>query len=99
MSHSRDCVIGEIAALSAVGCRDAHPRARAAVDWHETLGLTQKSIAVDNKLAQARQDDSDAAYLHQAGKLALLGGDLGAGSGILKAVGSALPFAMMVAAA
>jgi hypothetical protein len=50
-------------------------------------------------LAQARQDDSDAAYLHQAGKLALLGGDLGAGSGILKAVGSALPFAMMVAAA
>jgi hypothetical protein len=78
-SHSRDYVVGEVAALLAVGRRDAHPRTRAAVDWHETLGLTQKSISVDNIIAQSNQEASDAAYLRQAGSQALKKGCLNLG--------------------
>jgi hypothetical protein len=66
------------------------PRAPAAVDWHETLGLTQKSIAVDNILAQSRQEDAEAAYLRQAGKSALLSGEISAGAGLLGGIGQGL---------
>jgi hypothetical protein len=37
------------------------------------LGLTKKSIDVDNIVAQSQQKDSDAAYLRSASKYTLLG--------------------------
>jgi hypothetical protein len=91
--------LGTIDAMRAAAHTDpTSPTGAAVRDTVEQTGLTQKSIAVDNKLAQARQDDSDAAYLHQAGKYALLGGELGAASGLLKSAGQALPFAMLALA-
>jgi hypothetical protein len=91
--------LGTIDAMRAAAHTDpTSPTGAAVRDTQEQIGLTQKSIAVDNKLAQARQDDSDAAYLHQAGKYALLGGELGAASGLLKSAGQALPFAMLALA-
>jgi hypothetical protein len=66
------------------------PTGAAVRDYHEQVGLTQKSIAVDNVLAQARQEADEAAYLRQAGKTALLSGYIGAGADILKGIGAGL---------
>jgi hypothetical protein len=83
--------LGNIDAVRAAAHTDpTSPTGAAIRDWNETLGLTKKSIDVDNIIAQSRQEDSDAAYLRSASKYALLGGELAAGSDILKAVGPAL---------
>jgi hypothetical protein len=50
------------------------PTGVAVRDWHETLGLTQKTISVDNIIAQSNQEASDAAYLRSAAKTSLLSG-------------------------
>jgi hypothetical protein len=65
-------------------------RAPTISDWSESLGLTNKTIAIDNIVAQSRQEESDAAYSRSASKYALFGGDLSAGADILKAAGPAL---------
>jgi hypothetical protein len=59
-------------------------------DYHESIGLSQKAIAVDQITAQARQEESEAAYLRGAAKSALFSGDLAAGADVLKAVGQGL---------
>ena len=59
------------------------PTGAAIRDWHEQLGLTQKSIALDNILSQSRQEESEALYLRSAAKTALLAGDISAGAGLL----------------
>jgi hypothetical protein len=46
------------------------PTSAAVRDLNETLGLTQKSIAVDQIMAQSAQEESDAAYLRSAAKTA-----------------------------
>jgi hypothetical protein len=66
------------------------PTGAAIRDWNETLGLTKKSIDVDNIMAQSQQEDSDAAFLRSSAKTALLGGEISAGADILKAAGPAL---------
>ncbi len=63
---------------------------KATVETHENLGLTQKSIAVDNILAQSGQQEAEALYLRSAGKGALLSGYISAGAGLLGAVGQSL---------
>jgi hypothetical protein len=47
-------------------------------------------IAVDNILAQSRQQEAEAAYLRSAGKSALLSGYIRAGADLLGAVGQGL---------
>ena len=66
------------------------PTGAAIRDWSETLGLTNKRIAVDNILAQSRQEQADAAYLRSAGKTALLGGKLGASASLLTSISKAM---------
>jgi hypothetical protein len=84
--------LGNIDAVRAAAHADpTSPTGAAIRDWNETLGLTEKSISVDNVLAQSRQQDSDAAYLRQAGKTALMSGYISAGSDILKGIGQAAP--------
>ena len=60
-------------------------------DWNEQLGLTNKTIAIDNIMAQTEQEDAEAKYLRQAGKQALLLGYIGAGADILKGIAGAIP--------
>jgi hypothetical protein len=59
-------------------------------DWTETLGNTKKAIDVDQLMQQSRQEETDAAYLRQAGKTALLSGYISAGSDVLKSLAPAL---------
>jgi hypothetical protein len=66
------------------------PMAAAYRDQQEDLGLTKKSIDVDNIMQQARQDDSDAAYLRSSAKYSLLGGDVAMGSDVLSALSKAM---------
>lgn len=79
--------LGNIDAVRAAAHTDpTSPTGAAIRDWNETLGLTKKSIDVDNIMAQSQQEDSDAAYLRSASKYALLGGELAAGSDIIGAL-------------
>jgi hypothetical protein len=55
-----------------------------------TMRLTQKSISVDNIIAQSNQEASDAAYMRSAAKTGLLSGYIGAGAGLLGGVGQGL---------
>lgn len=83
--------LGNIDAMRAARHTDPNSPTGAAISGtHEQLGLAQKSIAVDNILAQSRQQESEAAYLRSAGKSALLSGYLGAGATLLKGIGGAL---------
>lgn len=73
----------------------ADPHAAAPRDWPtasdaENVGLTQKSIAVDQIMAQSSQDQSDAAYLRTAAKSALLAGEVGAGASLFGSVAQGL---------
>jgi hypothetical protein len=64
--------LGNVDAIRAAAHTDpTSPTGAAVRDWHEQLGLTRKAIDVDNIIAQANQEASDAAYLRQAGKFAL----------------------------
>jgi hypothetical protein len=83
--------LGNIDAVRAAAHADpTSPTGAAIRDWNEQLGLTKKSIDVNNIMAQSQQEESDAAYLRSASKFALLGGELSAGADILKAAGPAL---------
>jgi hypothetical protein len=82
--------LGNIDAVRAAAHEDpTSPTGAAVQDWTEQLGLTKKSIDVDNIMAQSQQDEADAAYMRSASKYALLGGDLTAGADILGAIGKA----------
>lgn len=73
--------LGNIDAVRAAAHVDpTSPTGAAIRDLHESLGLTQKSIAVDRIMAQSAQETSDAAYLRSVSKYALLGGELSAGA-------------------
>lgn len=90
--HSRKLSVdlGNIDAIRAARHSNPNSPTGASIsDTHEQLGLTQKSIAVDNILAQSRQQESEAAYLRTAGKSALLSGYIGAGASLFKGLGAA----------
>jgi hypothetical protein len=77
------------------------PTGAAVRGYAEAVGTEDKNIRVDSLTAQAKQNESDAAYLRYAGNQALLSGNLGATSalmsgditaadGILKGIGGGL---------
>jgi hypothetical protein len=67
------------------------PTGVAVRDYVEQTATEKKNIQVDSITAQAQEDEANAAYLRQASKSALLGGELGAAGDILKGIGPALP--------
>jgi hypothetical protein len=90
-SEQLAATLGHIDAVRAAAHGDpTSPMAAAYRGQQEQLGLTKKAIDVDNILAQARQDDSDAAYLRSASKYALLGGDVAMGADVIKGLSSAM---------
>jgi hypothetical protein len=83
--------LGNIDAVRAAAHTDpSSPTSAAVRDLNETLGTTNKTIAVDNIMAQSAQEGSDAAYLRSASKYALLAGGLGAGATLLGGIGQGL---------
>lgn len=84
--------LGNIDAIRAAShTSPTSPTGAAIRDTAENIGLTQKSIAVDQIMAQSRKDQDEAAYLRSASKYALFGGELSAGADILGSLGKAIP--------
>jgi hypothetical protein len=84
--------LGNIDAMRAASHGDpTSPTAAAYRNQQEQLGLSQKAIAVDQILAQSRQEENEAAYLRSAGKSALMSGYIGAGADFLGAAAKAIP--------
>jgi hypothetical protein len=99
LSQRLQTALGNIDSMrAAAGGSPLSPTGNAVRDTQENIGLSQKAIAVDKYNAQAQQDQSDAAYMQTAGKYALMGGELGAAGGLLKAASSAAPFALALLA-
>lgn len=66
---------------------DPHSPTGTAVDaWNTILNERQRSIAQLNIQNQVKEDESSAEYLHEAGRSAMLGGEIGAGISIASAV-------------
>src|ERR1700722_9766788 len=83
--------LGQIDAIGTAAKTDpTSPTGAAVRDYTEQTATEQKNIKVDSITAQAQEDEDNAAYLRQASKTALLGGDLGAAGDILKGIGPAL---------
>jgi hypothetical protein len=84
--------LGNIDAVRAAARTDpTSPTGVAVRDYVEQTATERKNIQVDSIMAQAQEDEANAAYLRDASKKALLGGELGAAGDILKGIGPALP--------
>jgi hypothetical protein len=92
LTRNLTITLGNLDSIRAAARTDpTSPTGAAVRDYTEQTATTQKNIQVDSITAQAQEDEDNAAYLRQASKTALLGGDLGAAGDILKGIGPALP--------
>ena len=66
------------------------PTGQAVRDYQEMIGTRQKTITVDNILAQTQQNEADAAFYRNAASSALLSGNISAGAAILKGFAPAI---------
>jgi hypothetical protein len=90
MSAKLAQTLGNIDAVRAASHSDiTSPTAAAYRNQQEQLGLSQKAIAVDQILAQSRQEEDEAAYLRRAGKFALTQGYISAGADVLSGAAKA----------
>ena len=90
MTQKLNQTLGNIDVIRAAAHDDpTSPTGVAYRDYQEMIGATQKTITVQNILAQSQQQESDAAYLRSAGNSALLAGVIGAGGTFLGSVGTA----------
>ena len=79
MTQKLNMTLGNIDAIRAASHTDpTSPTGAAFRDAQEDIGITQKTITVDNILAQSRKQEAEAAYLRVAGANALLAGKVGA---------------------
>lgn len=86
MTENLNIQLGNIDATRAAMHDDpTSPTGAAVRDYASRVGLRARTIAVENILSQAEQDEADAAYLRQAGKFANKMGQLGAVAALLKA--------------
>jgi hypothetical protein len=84
--------LGNIDVVRAAARTDpTSPTGAAYRDFEEALGERRRGIAVGNINAQVLQDEADASYMRRAGTYALLGGALGAGGDLTKALGPSKP--------
>lgn len=92
MTRNLAITLGNIDAVRAAAKTDpTSPTGAAVRDYTEQVGTEQKNIKVDSIMAQAQEDEANAAYLRKASSDALLGGELGAGGAVLKGIAGALP--------
>lgn len=87
MSRKLSMDLGNIDAIRAAAHTDpTSPTGTAIRDNAENIGLSQKSIAVDQIMAQSRQEQDEAAYLRSASKAALFSGKIDAASDVISAL-------------
>jgi hypothetical protein len=84
--------LGNVDAVRAAAHDDpTSPTGVAVRDYAERVGLRNISIQQESDLAQSEQDEADAAYLRQSGKVALLQGNVSAMADIAGAFAKAIP--------
>ena len=87
MTRQLNQTLGNIDAVRAAANADPNsPTGAAFRENQETIGDTQRGIAVSSILAQANQDRNDAAYYRSAASSALFAGGIGAAAGIAKGI-------------
>lgn len=91
MTNNLNITLGHIDAVRAAAKTDpTSPTGAAVRDYAEQVGTEEKGTTVSNIMEQATTDEENAAYLRSASSDALLSGDLGAVSSLLKGSGGAL---------
>jgi hypothetical protein len=86
MTRNLSITLGNIDAVRAAARNDpTSPTGAAVRDYADQVGTNDKNIKVDSIMAQAGQDEAQAAYMRSASSSALLGGGLKAGGDILSA--------------
>jgi hypothetical protein len=84
--------LGQLDSIRAAAKTDpTSPTGVAVRDYTEQVDTENKNIKVDSIMAQAQEDEANAAYLRKASSDALLGGELGAGGAVAKGIAGALP--------
>lgn len=92
LTRNQAISLGQLDSIRAAARTDpTSPTGAAVRDYVEQTGTERKNIQVDSITAQAQEDEDNAAYLRQASKTALLGGDMAAGGDVLKGIAGALP--------
>lgn len=87
MTRNLNTTLGSIDAVRAAANADpSSPTGAAYRDNQESIGNTNRSIAVDSLTAQATQDRNDAAYYQSSASNALFASGIGAVAGVAKAV-------------
>lgn len=86
MTRNLSITLGNIDAVRAAARNDpTSPTGAAVRDYAEDFGTNQKNIKVDSIMAQAQQDEAQAAYMRSASSTALLGGAIKGGGDLLTA--------------
>jgi hypothetical protein len=84
MTRNLSITLGNIDAVRAAARSDpTSPTGAAVRDYADTVGTNDKNIKVDSIMAQAQQDEAQAAYERSASSSALLAGGLKAGADLL----------------
>lgn len=99
MTRNLTMTLGNIDAVRAAARTDpTSPTGAAVRDFTEQTLTEQKNTKVDSIMAQAQEDEADAAYLRSASSNALLGAGLKMGSDLASALGplAGLPTAAVV---
>ncbi len=92
LTRNLNMTLGNIDAVRAAAHTDpTSPTGGAVRNQIESVGTEKKDIQVDSIMAQSQEDEANAAYLRKASGQALLGGELGAGAGVLKGIAGAIP--------
>lgn len=91
MTRNLTTTLGNIDAVRAAARADpTSPTGSSVREYVEEQGTMQKNIKVAGIQQQALMDESNAAYMRSASSAALLGGDIGIASTLLKAGSGAL---------
>jgi hypothetical protein len=91
MTRNLTTTLGNIDAVRAAARADpTSPTGSSVREYVEEQGTMQKNIKVTGIQQQALMDESNAAYMRSASSAALLGGDIGIASSLLKAGSGAL---------
>jgi hypothetical protein len=92
LTRNLTITLGNLDAIRAAAKTDpTSPTGAAVRDYTEQVGTENKNIQVDSIMAQAQEDEANAAYLRKASSDALLSGEIGAGGDVLKGIAGALP--------
>jgi hypothetical protein len=91
MTRNLTITLGNIDAVRAAARTDpTSPTGAAVRDYTEATGTEQKDIKVDSIMAQAQQDEADAAYMRSSASNALLSGDISIVGDVLGGIGGGL---------